>query len=146
MGIGYLINEFMFRTINLEDFDVLYDLWEKAGLALYPYEQEKIRFISMHKLNPDLMTVLLKNGKIIGSILGAFDGRTATVHRLAILPEYQNKGYGSMLMEYLEKQLKDRGIMKLALQVHVSNKKVIDYYKKKGFKDMDYVVGFYRDL
>ena len=136
----------MFRTIRLEDFDTLKNLWEEAGLKLYPYEEEKARFEAMLKLNPDLMTILETEGQVIGCVLGAFDGRTASVHRLAVLPEFQKKGYGAKLMEDLEQKLKNRGIMKISLQVHVSNQKVIEYYKKKGYKEMDYAITFFKDL
>jgi len=136
----------MLRTIRLEDFESLKAIWKKAGLNLYPHEEEKARFVAMYQLNPDLMTILEVDGKVIGCMLGAFDGRTASVHRLAVLPEYQKMGYGTMLVEDLEKKLKDRGIRKISLQVHAANQQVIEYYKKKGYKDLDYAVSFYKDL
>lgn len=135
------------RSIKKDDFTQLYKLWELVdGIIPYPYEEEKQRFETMLALNPHLGFVLEKDQKIIGSIIGGFDGRTASVHRLAIHPEYQKQGYGTTLLETLENELKKHGVRKLAVQVHCSNPNVIQYYKKKQYKDMDYAVTLYKDL
>jgi len=100
----------------------------------------------MLKLNPDFMIKMTVDQKIIGVVLGAFDGRTASVHRLAVLSEFQKNGYGGILMKALEDKLKTAGVKKLALQVHISNEKIIEYYLKRGYQEMTYARTFYKDL
>jgi len=135
------------RLASIEDFNNLYKLWQEASLQLYPEEDELKRYKDMLTLNPDLCLLLLnEEGVIVGSIFGAFDGRTASVHRLAVLPELQKKGLGKKLIEYLEEALRIRGIKKLSAQVHISNTQVLPFYQKLGFQEMTYVRTFYKDL
>jgi ribosomal protein S18 acetylase RimI-like enzyme len=44
-------------------------------------------------------------GRIIGSVFAGYDGRQATIHRLAVLPEFQKRGAGKYLMNELLKRL-----------------------------------------
>lgn len=135
------------QVTNVEKFDQLYEFWKKVGLQVYPYEEEKVRFESMLRLNPELCFDLINEaGVIVGTILGGFDGRTASVHRLAIDPTLQKKGNGSMLINKLESVLKKKGVKKISAQIHISNTQVLEFYKKIGYQDMNYVVTVYKDL
>lgn len=135
------------RQPTLADFEALYEFWDHVGLGLYPKQDEKQRFEAMLKLNPDLCSIVFSDsGEIIGSIFGTFDGRTASIHRLAVAPALQSQGLGSKLIAQLEDTLRARGIQKLSAQIHISNTQVAPFYTKLGFAEMDYVKNFYKDL
>ena len=135
------------RAATLDDFQVLFTLWKDVGLQLYPEQDEQVRFESMVTLNPDLCILLEDNdGKVIGSILGGFDGRTASVHRLAIHPSLQKKGMGSDLLRELEQALRARGVKKLSAQIHITNTAVVPFYEKHGFNEMTYVKTYFKDI
>ena len=135
------------RQANIDDFGKLYTFWEEAGLHLYPKDEERVRFATMLRLNPDLCLLLLDDNKqIVGSVLGGFDGRTASINRLAIHPKLQKQGWGKYLIHELEKIFLARGIRKIAIQIHKLNTEVIPFYKKLGFVEMDYVEMFYKDF
>lgn len=74
------------------------------------------------------------------------NGRTASINRLAISPAQQGKGLGKALIAELENKLKQKGIKKLAIMIHVGNTQVIPFYEKLGFKEMDYVKMYYKDF
>lgn len=135
------------RLALVADFEDLYKMWESIGLQLYPAQDELKRFADMLDLNPDLCLVLVdQQEKIIGSVLGGFDGRTASIHRLAITTEHQKNGLGKQLLTELEAALRKRGIKKLAAQVHISNTAVIPFYEKQSFSEMTYVKTYFKDI
>ena len=134
------------RNIKIDDFEELYKLWQKVDLELYPIEREKQRFKSIVSLNPDLCLKLVDKNKIIGSIMGSFDGANASLNRLAIHPQYQRKGYGTKHIKILENKLKRKKIKKIITRIHISNREVITFYKKLDYKNMDYVVTLYKEL
>jgi ribosomal protein S18 acetylase RimI-like enzyme len=135
------------RQAQLTDFDELYAMWQQVCDQLYPVAEEKARFVAMMQLNPDLCLVVTDEvGAIIGSILGAFDGRNGSIHRLIIASQHQQKGLGKMLISELEKLLKARGIKKFTAQIHAQNTIVAPFYEKLGFSEMNYVKTFYKDL
>lgn len=121
------------RIITISDFDKVYGLWKQVGLWVRPFEQEKIRFDEMLKLNSDLCIVLEENGELVGTILGSYDGRAVSVHRLAVKTDQQKKGYGKLLLDTLEKKTKELGIQRIFLQVHTSNQNLLGFYRKLGY-------------
>ena len=90
------------------------------------------------------------NGKIIGTILLYPRGKnTPEIYKrddvqvcgkFAVEPEYQCNGIGGMLMDYIEKYVKEKGIKELALDTAEQAQHLIDYYSKRGYKQ----VGFYK--
>lgn len=52
-----------------------------------------------------------------------------------ILPDYQHKGYGTLLINALKKHLASKNIHSLMLVVGNENKNAVKFYKKNGFKD-----------
>ena len=54
-----------------------------------------------------------------------------------ILPEYQRKGIGTMLMDALVKHLRDKGIHGLMLSVAADNVKGRQFYNKYGFRVLE---------
>lgn len=126
---------------------MVYLLWEKVGLQLYPKPAEKDRFTQMIHLNPDLCIGMMdSNQQIIGTVFGAFDGRTASIHRFAIAPAHQKQGLGTRLLRTLEETLSRKGIKKITVQIHRSNMQAADFYKQFDYKNMDYAITLYKDL
>lgn len=88
------------------------------------------------------------NGKIIGTILlYPMDKNTPEIYqrndlqvfgKFAVEPEYQYKGIGGMLMDFIEKYVKEKGIKELALDTAEQAQHLIDYYSKRGYKQVGY--------
>jgi ribosomal protein S18 acetylase RimI-like enzyme len=74
-----------------------------------------------------------KNKNIIACCWVSNDFRRLYMHHLGVLPEYQHKGYGKLLTETALAYAKSMN-MQIKLEVHHSNKRAIDLYKKFGLK------------
>jgi ribosomal protein S18 acetylase RimI-like enzyme len=64
-----------------------------------------------------------------------YEGHRGWMNYLAVLPEYQKRGYGRKLVERSIGELKKLGCLKLNVQVRESNSGVIEFYRRLGFKD-----------
>ncbi len=62
---------------------------------------------------------------------------------IALKPEFQNKGYGKMLMEFYLKTMKDNNIKTCYLEVSVNNLKAINFYKRFGFSQYGFREKYY---
>ncbi len=89
-----------------------------------PY-QYKCKSISLYKY-------LYSLGEVLAH-LPASNKAEAHLH-IDILPEYQGKGYGSMLLDSLKNHLKSKKINGVMLVVSNDNKGAIKFYKKNNFK------------
>ena len=118
--------------------DAVIDLWKKCNLVVPQNDPvEDIR----RKLDfqPELFFVALLRGKLVGSIMAGYEGHRGWLNYLAVLPEYQKRGYGGKLVEKAVGELRKLGCLKVNLQVRRSNVSVIEFYKHLGFKEDEVV-------
>ena len=81
----------------------------------------------------DLFYVAVVEPKIIGTVMGGYDGHRGWVYSLAVTPDYQRRGVGRSLVAHLEAALVQRGCLKINLQVRASNKDVVAFYENCGY-------------
>ena len=96
--------------------------------------------------DPDLFVVPESAGKIIGSVIGGFDGRRGIIYHLAVASTFRGRGVGSRLMDEVESRLRVKGCLKCYLLVTVDNSEVEDYYLHRGWQQMDQVHIFGKEL
>ena len=65
--------------------------------------------------------------------MAGYDGHRGWINYFAVHPDFQNRGFGKQLMDYVEKELFELGCPKINLQIREENKKVLAYYQKIGF-------------
>lgn len=85
-------------------------------------------------------------GKIIGSVIGGYDGRRGLLYHLAVSAPFRSQGIGSRLMDKVEARLRDKGCLKCYLLVTEDNSEVEPYYHKRGWQPMDTVRLFGKEL
>ena len=81
----------------------------------------------------------------VATVMAGFDGHRGWVNYLAVSPEYQRKGLGRKLMQYVERCLVERGCPKLNLQIRAENDAVVKFYQGLGY-DVDDVVSMGKRL
>jgi ribosomal protein S18 acetylase RimI-like enzyme len=86
---------------------------------------------------PEIKKISKKEGRLAFflPVPCTFFGKSYPAHmHIDILPEYQNKGYGSMLLNALLKELESRSVKGLMLTAGFDNAGAIRFYKRNGFK------------
>lgn len=120
------------REFRDQDYDAAVRLWHAAGLTVKPSDT----LPELRKLidrNPGLFLVAEEDGSVVGTVIGAWDGRRAWIYHLAVLPDRQGGGTGRMLMDELERRLRAVGATRLNLLVERGNAGVADFYRKLGY-------------
>ena len=114
------------------------DLWERCGLIVPqndPVEdiQKKIEYQS------ELFLVALLDGHVIGTAMVGYEGHRGWLNYLAILPKYQEQGYGRKLVEGAIDALRRLGCLKVNVQVRKRNVSAIGFYEHLGFTNDDVI-------
>jgi len=66
------------------------------------------------------------------------DESACIIHRLCVLPDYQNKGIGSGLLSHIEEQARSIGYKSIRLDVFSENPYALRLYEKKGYVKRGY--------
>ncbi len=127
-----------------DDYGAARQLWEHAGNGIHLRRSDDPEEI--HKKlqrDPDLFLVAEADGRMIGTVMGGFDGRRGLVYHLAVAEPYRKQGVGNLLMEELENRLRLKGCIRCYLLVTTDNELAIAFYERRGWKRMDdlYIYG-----
>ena len=127
------------ENMTIKHYDEVISLWRRTELSLGASDT-KPEVERLIKRNPQSCIVGYISGKVIATVMGGFDGRRGYVHHLAVDPDYQNEGYGKLMMDHLIKQFKTLRVVKIHLFVETRNKKVIEFYRSLGWAIRDDLV------
>ena len=83
--------------------------------------------------NGHMMYGYICDNKLAGFLSLYKEERTMNINDIVILPEYQNKGFGSRLMQYAKEKAMESDCSKLALGMVHDNLKLREWYEKEGF-------------
>ena len=127
------MSQIRIREFQITEYDEVYDLWKKAGLIIRPGD-DLLGVRAKLQRDPDLFLVAEDSGRIVGCVLGAWDGRRGWINHLAVEASHQRKGVGSSLIRELEKRLIQKGARKVNAQVYKSNTRSVEFFKAAGYE------------
>jgi ribosomal protein S18 acetylase RimI-like enzyme len=138
-----LIREFTYP----EDYSAARLLWENAGPGIHLRRSDKPDEIQKKlQRDPDLFLVAEVDGKLVGTVMGGFDGRRGMVYHLAVAEQYRKEGIGEMLMDELERRLKAKGCIRCYLLVTAENEDARSFYERRGWVHMKDIYTYGKDL
>jgi ribosomal protein S18 acetylase RimI-like enzyme len=120
------------REFTLDDYDIILALWQSAGDALGVGRSDTRDEIAKKlQRDPDLFLVAEDAGhpepcpersrrgsrRIIGTVMGGYDGRRGMIYHLAVDHAYRARGIGKLLMDEVERRLQAKGCRKAYLLV-----------------------------
>lgn len=127
-------NQISVRNYSPPDYERVKQLYIDGDLYYEPFDsferlQEKI------SRDPNSILLALESDKVVGTVSLMEDGRMAFIFRLAVDPEYRNKGIGKALMEEAEKELFKRGYPEINILVEEENMGLQEYYERQGYEE-----------
>lgn len=117
------------REALIHDIPPMLALW-RMFWPPQPYEHNL-----KHKIetDPDLVLVAELDGRVVGTIIGGFDGWWAWVYRVAVSPDYQHQGIATRLFSEIHKRLTNRGADGACLFTDEANETMQGLLEKLGY-------------
>ncbi len=127
------------RTFNYpDDYPEVYRLWSDAGSGIHVRRSDTLAEIEKKlKRDADLFLVAEVEGRIVGAVLGGFDGRRGMMYHLAVDQDHRRQGIGEILMDELERRLRGKGCIRYYLLVTKDNEIAIQFYESHDWERMD---------
>lgn len=121
------------RPFNLADSEAVIAVWEACQMTV-PWNDPHKDIARKMQVNPELFLVAEGvNGRILGTVMGGYEGHRGWINYLAVSPDCQGQGIGRALMAAVEAKLAALGCAKINLQVRSSNRAVIQFYGHLGY-------------
>lgn len=122
------------REFALEDHDQVLALWLAAGPGVdrRPSDERDQVELKLQR-DPDLFLVATLEDRIVGAVMGGWDGRRAYVYHLAVAPELRRRGVADALMDELEDRFRAKGALKAKCQVFVHNDDSLAFFRQRGW-------------
>lgn len=93
-------------------------------------EAEYIRRVTE---NPAAVFLLAQlDGKIVGSLLGTFDGWRGNMYRLVVAPEHRRQGIGRELVRRVEQVFLEWGVRRTTVLIEVDRPQATEFWSAVG--------------
>ncbi len=121
------------REFQISEYAVVFNLWKRAGLQIRPGDEPEDIRLKLQR-DPDLFLVAEEEAQIIGTVMGAWDGRRGWIYHLAVDPDHQRKGVGAILVKEIENRLLAKGAKRVNAQVLKSNRQSLEFFRATGYE------------
>jgi len=121
----------------MDDYSSVFALWRDAGPGIQVRPSDSRDEVAK-KLDhdPDLFWVAQVGDRVVGVIMGGWDGRRGWLHHLTVDARYRRQGIATALVRTIEERLAAKGCLKINLLVRGYNVGARDFYHSLGYDDM----------
>jgi ribosomal protein S18 acetylase RimI-like enzyme len=104
------------RPCRLEECAAVLAMWARSGAIPSPTDtlEEVNHLVREHA---DSLLVAIRQGSIVGSIIGGWDGWRGNIYRLAVAPEARRAGLARQLVDAAERMLVSKGARRISALV-----------------------------
>ena len=131
--------DFTIRRLDLDDYDELMALWQRAGLHSLRPQGRDSRAAVARQLASGVQTILglEADGQLVGAVVATHDSRKGWINRLVVDPDHRQRGYGARLIAAAEEALREQGMRVIAALVESDNAASLALFQKVGYVEID---------
>jgi ribosomal protein S18 acetylase RimI-like enzyme len=122
----------VFRELRAVDGDQLRKLWAECGFR--SLGDDDLSLARLARRNPGLLLVAAEGTRIVGSALGAWDGRRGWIYHVATAESHRRQGIAARLVEQVEAGLQDLGCPKVSVLVRDENDDGREFWIERGYE------------
>jgi ribosomal protein S18 acetylase RimI-like enzyme len=134
------------RPCRPEDLAAVLELWAESGS---PYASTRDDVESVERLlerDPSSLMIAERAGRLIGTLIAAWDGWRGNMYRLAVAVEERRSGVGLALVRAGEEHLRECGARRVTALVGAEDKGAVALWRAAGYVHDQQVNRFVRNL
>jgi ribosomal protein S18 acetylase RimI-like enzyme len=121
-----------YRNLKTSDYDEIIRVWTEADLGHKPQGRDNRERVTKEIARmPDLHIGAFSEGRLIGTVIGSWDGRRGCVNRLAVIPEFRRQGIAEKLVSICEERLKKLGALVIYCLIDRENDPSLMLFSKR---------------
>ena len=128
-----MVAEVLLRACAVADTEAVIELWRRAGAVPRPSDRaEALRARIAH--DDGLFLLAVEGGRVVGSLIGAWDGWRGGHYRLAVDPAVRRRGVATRLVEEVERRMRALGAERVAIRVFHGEPGAIAFWEALGYR------------
>jgi ribosomal protein S18 acetylase RimI-like enzyme len=128
------------KEFSIEDFAAVFQLWRRSGIEVRLGDsKEELR--QKLERDSDLFLVAEEESKIVGAVIGAWDGRRGWIYHLAVDPGFRRKHIARKMLLEVERRMRKKGVLRVHVMAFLWNAPSLNLFEGLGYeKQNDLVV------
>ena len=123
------------RTARKDELSAVLELWREADAT--PSLTDSLDGLNALMGEPSAtLLVAVADGRVVGSVIGGWDGWRGNIYRLAVAPAHRRKGIASNLVRAANVALFDKGAQRISALVEHEHAWAVDFWD--SIKDLGY--------
>lgn len=114
------------------DGEAMRSLWASCGMRSIGDDDAGLDLLA--ERNAGLVLVATQGSRIVGTALGAWDGRRGWIYHLAIAEDHRRSGLGRRLVHEVERKLRALGCPKVEVVVRDGNEPAAAFWRALGYE------------
>lgn len=123
--------EVVIREIRTVDGDALRALWREAGFGSLGDDDRSLARLA--RRNPGLVLVAADGSRVVGSALGAWDGRRGWIYHVVTAPSHRRRGVATRLIDQIETALVSLGCPKANVMIRPDTDGGTEFWTARGY-------------
>jgi ribosomal protein S18 acetylase RimI-like enzyme len=123
---------FDFRPAGPDDIGPILELWRAATAPTSTDDADGVRALLAR--DPGALIVAESSGRLVGTVIAAWDGWRGSIYRIAVLPEYRRAGLGRRLLDEAERRLRDVGARRMHAIVVGTDEQAVGFWRASDWE------------
>ena len=126
------LEQYVVRIGELKDAGALLALWREAGaVPSATDDRESVERLIRH--DPAAVLVACHEGRLVGSLIAAWDGWRGNMYRLAVAPSHRRRGIARRLVEEGEARLRRNGATRITALLVAEHDAAMAFWETAGY-------------
>lgn len=131
------------RKLTINDYEEIIKLWSRARLPYKPKGRDRKEAIAAQmKANPEFFLGAFEDNRLVGMVIISCDMRKGWINRLAVDPDYRNRGIAAALIAESEKILRKHGVRIFCALIEDYNAASRELFKECGYVEHRDIIYF----
>ncbi len=120
------------RDCRVEDIEAVLELWRQADAT--PSVTDTAEDLRRAVVESPAHTLVAEaGGRLVGSIIGTFDGWRGNIYRLAVHPAFRRRGVARALVAEAEERLARQGARRITALVEKEHPGAMSFWEAVGY-------------
>lgn len=133
------------RACTTDDIDAVLTLWREAEVVPRPTDHRAALLLRLQR-DPKLFQLAWDGPRLVGSLVGGWDGWRGNMYRLAVHPAYRRRGIARRLVARVEEELRALGAERITSLVFVHEAGAPEFWRKAGYLPDPETARYAKDL